>query len=266
MIFNQCFLTKNDCYKAGRKLTPSGIMVHSTGANNPNVNRYVPVGDKYSSLNWNRSGLQKCVHGFLGKMPDGTVDFVQTLPFTMRGWHSGPNSKAGCIAANNTHIGFECCEDNLQNKEYFELVYKKAVEVCAEICREFNLNPLKDGVIISHHEGHLRGVASNHGDIDHWFKIYRMTMDDFRRDVANIMRKGDEFMNKSQFSESMEEYRKSQSELPYSDWAEDEEVAIRIAKTGISDGSRPRDFASREEVFAMMLRLETRLVEMFGKE
>lgn len=37
----KCFLTANDCYKAGRTITPKGVMVHSTGANNPLVARYV---------------------------------------------------------------------------------------------------------------------------------------------------------------------------------------------------------------------------------
>ena len=32
------------------------------------------------------------------------------------------------------------------------------------LCQTFHLNPLADGVIISHKEGHSRGVASNHGD------------------------------------------------------------------------------------------------------
>ena len=28
---SQEFLTENDCYQAGRKIVPKGIMVHSTG-------------------------------------------------------------------------------------------------------------------------------------------------------------------------------------------------------------------------------------------
>lgn len=34
------FATNNECYKAGKEITPIGIMVHSTGANNPNLKRY----------------------------------------------------------------------------------------------------------------------------------------------------------------------------------------------------------------------------------
>ena len=32
---------KNGCYIVGKKHTPKGIMVHSTGANNPWLKRYV---------------------------------------------------------------------------------------------------------------------------------------------------------------------------------------------------------------------------------
>ena len=37
----QCILTGNDCYKAKRTIKPVGVMVHSTGADNPNLRRYV---------------------------------------------------------------------------------------------------------------------------------------------------------------------------------------------------------------------------------
>ena len=36
----RCLLTENDCYRAGRTIAPKGIMVHSTGADNPNLKRY----------------------------------------------------------------------------------------------------------------------------------------------------------------------------------------------------------------------------------
>lgn len=32
---SQEFLTENDCYQAGRKIVPKGIMVHSTGVAQP---------------------------------------------------------------------------------------------------------------------------------------------------------------------------------------------------------------------------------------
>ena len=37
MNLRKLIFTNNACYKAGRKIKPKGIMVHSTGANNPNL-------------------------------------------------------------------------------------------------------------------------------------------------------------------------------------------------------------------------------------
>ncbi len=41
MNLHKLILTNNACYKAGRTIVPKGIMVHSTGANNPWLKRYV---------------------------------------------------------------------------------------------------------------------------------------------------------------------------------------------------------------------------------
>ena len=45
MNLNKLIFTENACYKAGRKITVKGIMVHSTGANNPWLKRYVGPDD-----------------------------------------------------------------------------------------------------------------------------------------------------------------------------------------------------------------------------
>ena len=69
--------------------------------------------------------------------------------------------------------------------------YKNAVEYFALRCKELNLDPLSDGVIISHAEGHKRGYASNHGDVEHMWSKFGLTMDQFRKDVKAKMA-GDE--------------------------------------------------------------------------
>lgn len=174
--------TKNDVLKDGKIIKPAGIMIHSTGANNPKLSRYVDLGQ--NAMNWNRPGLDKAVHAFIGKDLDGSIATYQTLNWTKRGWHCGKGTKGSC---NNTHIGFEVCEDDLSSLEYFNGIYKEAVEFCAYLCKMFYLDPMKDGVIISHHEGYTRGLASNHADIDHWFKKFNKTMEQFRNDVKMEM-------------------------------------------------------------------------------
>ncbi len=191
-----CMLTANDCYRAGRTIKPVGVMVHSTGANNPNLKRYVqPVsttparadllaqlGTNANGNHWNRGNLDVCVHGFIGKLADGSVAAVQTLPWNQRGWHAG-NGTSG-RSANNTHISFEICEDGLTDPTYFKQAYQAAVELTAMLCKEYGLDPLADGVVICHQEGYRRGIASNHGDVLHWFPKHGKSMDDFRSDVA----------------------------------------------------------------------------------
>lgn len=198
----ECMLTENRCYKTKQTIKPKGVMVHSTGANNPNLRRYVqpsandPNRQKLLSFldvnfnhnDWNRSDLNACVHAFIGKLADGSVATAQTLPWNHRGWHAGKGTSGK--SANDTHISFEICEDNLTDSKYFSEVYHEAVMLTSYLCAAYDLNPLEDGVVICHSEGYDRGIASNHGDVMNWFPKHGKTMADFRRDVANNL-KGD---------------------------------------------------------------------------
>lgn len=178
MNLQKCFLTNNRCYKAGKVITPKGIMVHSTGANNPYLKRYVQpddgkLGKNVYNNSWNTDDVSVCVHAFIGKLADGTIATYQTLPWNHRGWHGGGSS-------NDTHIGFEICEDGLTDANYFKKVYAEAVELCVYLCKMFNLTE-KD--IICHSEGYKKGIASNHADVMHWFPKHGKSMDTFRADV-----------------------------------------------------------------------------------
>lgn len=168
-------LTNNDCYKANRTITPKGVMVHSTGCNQPKLSVW--------ASSWNKSGVEACVHAFIGKNSAGNVEVMQTLPWTHRGWHAGTGTSGK--SANNTHISFEICEDDLTDPEYFKECYKEAVKLCASLCQQFRLNPYTD--VICHSEGYQQGVASNHADVMHWFPKHGKTMDMFRKDVKALM-------------------------------------------------------------------------------
>lgn len=185
MNLNKLIFTENACYKAGKKITVKGIMVHSTGANNPWLKRYVgpddgKLGKNQYNNHWNTyhpGGREVCVHGFIGKLADGTVATYQCLPWDHRGWHAGGS-------ANNTHIGFEICEDDLTDGAYFAKVYKEAVELCAYLCKQYGLTEKN---IICHSEGYKQGVASNHGDVMHWFPKHGKSMDTFRAEVKTLL-------------------------------------------------------------------------------
>jgi LysM repeat protein len=192
MNLRKLIFTNNACYKAGRTIAVKGIMVHSTGANNPNLKRYVGSDDGLLGKNqynnhWNQDkpdGRQVCVHGFIGNLADGSIATYQTLPWNYRGWHGGSGTKG---SVNDTHIGFEICEDALTDAAYFNAVYKEAVELCAYLCKEYKLDPTADGVIIGHYEGYKRGIASNHADPRHWFPRHGKSMDTFRSEVKKLM-------------------------------------------------------------------------------
>lgn len=185
MNLHKLILTNNACYKAGKTIVPKGVMVHSTGANNPWLKRYVGPDDGLLGKNtynnhWNQDrpdGRQVCVHAFIGKLADGSIATYQTLPWNMRGWHCGGSG-------NDTHISFEICEDGLTDSAYFNAVYREAAELCAYLCREYGLTE-KD--VICHSEGYKMGIASNHSDVMHWFPRFGKSMDAFRADVKKLL-------------------------------------------------------------------------------
>lgn len=188
MQITKSLLTKNPCYQAGKTIKVKGLMLHSVGCSQPSAMAFIK--------SWNTSNKNVCVHGFI----DGnTGDVYQTLPWNYRGWHCGGT-------ANGTHIGIEMCEPDCikytsganftcsnENKarNTLKTTYKSAVELFAYLCKKYDLDPLKDGVIISHSEGYKRGIASNHADPEHlWKKLNTgYTMDGFRKDVKSAMTK-----------------------------------------------------------------------------
>lgn len=244
-------LTQNDCYRKGQYIRPRGVMVHSTGAANPWLRRYISPDDgrlgEPSSRHWNQSGVGACVHAMIGKIADGTVAVYQTLPWTMRGWHCGRSG-------NDTHISFEICEDSLTDRAYFQATYQAAVDLTAYLCRRFKLDPLADGVVLCHSEGYKRGIASNHADVLHWWGRYGVSMDNFRRDVAEKMKGGERDLTEQEVRaivrEEMAAAQAARDKLPVSGWAKDGLEKAKAA--GITDGTRPQSFATRQEVALMV--------------
>ena len=183
----QNYLTQSGCYKAGKHITVKGLMIHSVGCPQPKADVFMK--------NWNRADANACVHAIVE--PDG--DVYQLLPWDFRGWHCGGS-------ANNTHIGVEMTEPatiryaggaswaetgNGENtKNHVLATYRYAVELFAYLCRQFGLDPLADGVIISHSEGCKRGIASNHGDVEHLWSKFGLSMGQFRKDIGAAMEGG----------------------------------------------------------------------------
>lgn len=201
-----CMQTNSTCYKGTRTMTVLGVLWHSTGANNPWLKRYVQPSSNdanYSKLmellgknqygnDWNHIERQAGLNCWIGKLADGTVTTVQTMPWNYRPWGCGSGSKGSC---NSGWIQFEICEDSLTDKAYFDKVYKEGVEITAYLCKMYNLNPkgtvtvngVKVPVILDHQTSYQLGMGGNHGDVQHWFKRYGKTLDDVRNDVAKLL-------------------------------------------------------------------------------
>ena len=182
----QYYQTKNPCFTAGRKIKPSGIVVHSTGANNPNIKRYVGpddgiLGHNKNGNHWNKPSATKCVHAWIGKVADGSLKVYQTLPWDHRCWGVG-SGKNGSY--NASHIQFEICEDGLNDEAYYKAAFGLAKELCVMLCRAFDISPDN---IVGHYEAHNAGYGSNHGDPKNWQKKFGGSMAQFRADVKTLL-------------------------------------------------------------------------------
>jgi N-acetylmuramoyl-L-alanine amidase CwlA len=179
MKITQRFMKKNRCYTRPVKLKVEKLVLHSLGVAQPNANVLIS--------SWDNQEADKCVHAFIMEH-----EIIQTLPWDLKGWHVGSGSKGSW---NSSAIGVEICEpsghkynggtmvgyDVKKNAAYFTAVYNNAVELFASLCKEYNLDPMKD--IYCHCEVNKLGYASNHADVMQWFPKHRKSMDTFRKDV-----------------------------------------------------------------------------------
>lgn len=187
----KAYAVKNLCYIAAQKMIPQGIVVHSTGANNPNLKRYVDaveeVGVNQYGNHWNTAkpgGRKVCVHAFIGYDKNKEIRVAEILPLDICCWGVGKGKK-GSYNTNPAYIQFEICEDGLEDKTYYQKAFSVAAEYCAELCRAYNISVDK---IVGHCETYQLGYGSNHSDPEHWMKNFGESMDDFRKQVSDILK------------------------------------------------------------------------------
>ena len=190
-------MTKSPCYTGGRLIDVKGMYLHSIGCPCEKAQNIIN--------NENQANAGAAVQAVVqanGEVWQGLPVYPETKK-AMRNWHCGSGSKG---SGNNTHIGVEMTEpatikytggsswvevgDGSNTKAVVLANYKNAVAYFALRCKQFGIDPLKDGVIISHKEGHDRGYASNHGDPEHIWGKFGLTMNQFRRDVKTAMTGG----------------------------------------------------------------------------
>lgn len=184
--------SKNPCYRENRTIVPKGVMIHSIGVPQPDPKK---VADQF-----NRYEADACVHAVIGT----GEEVYQLLPWEYRAWHCGSGPKG---SGNDTYLSFEMTEPSTirytgganwidenpeSTRRHVYAVYHRAVELAAYLCRKYGLNPVGEGVLISHAEGHRRGIASNHADVEHIWSRENLSMEQFRKDVASAVKKASE--------------------------------------------------------------------------
>lgn len=180
----------NSCYLSNQKIRVEGLMLHSVGTPQPSAEVFAKQFNTFQP-----NGREVCPHAFL--QADGTV--YQILPWNHYGWHAGGST-------NRTHIGIEMCEpdtivytgpttfdvlDTSAARTYTEETYRSAVHLFAELCLAYDLDPLEEGVIVSHGEAGAQGTASDHTDPEHLWQGLDLpyTMESFRADVAEHLKR-----------------------------------------------------------------------------
>ena len=184
----EAYAKNNLCYKAARTMptgSPAGIIIHSTGANNPNLKRYVNApeicGENPYRNYFDRPDSNVCPHAVIGKDKNGEVKAAKLLPWNVCCWGCGNGSKGSYNYA-PAYIQIEIAEDALNDRAYFEDAFGLAADLCKRLMK--NYPTIKPENIISHKEACARGYASNHGDPEHWLARFGKNMDWFRGQVA----------------------------------------------------------------------------------
>lgn len=207
----KCIMKNSTCYKGTGKSTPVVVLWHSTGAKNTSISRYVQPYETDSNYNkmiallgknknkndWNHIVVKAGVNAWIGKLADGTVATVQSLPWDYAPWGCGSGKYGSCNGkVGGKHwIQLECCEDALTDTTYFNKIYKEACELTAYLCDMYGLDPngsvkingVKIPVILCHADSYKLGFGSNHSDVLHWFEKHGKTMEDVRKDVSSLM-------------------------------------------------------------------------------
>ncbi len=180
------YQTKSGCYKAAKPLGEvKGIVIHSTGSNDPYLNRYVEdhneLGYNSAENHWNTPNSDKMPHIFIGYDKDKKVVIVNTVSYGIACWCCGSGSNGSFDAPPNGHIQIQICEDSLEDRDYFrQAVFGAAVQICSSLCQTYNL---KVQSITSDKEAFNSGYASNCSNFEDWLAKYKCTMDDFRSAV-----------------------------------------------------------------------------------
>lgn len=193
----QAMAVKNKCYKDANPANMTGVLFHSTAANNPYLKRYVDapalVGVNQYNNTWNDyqpGGRTVCVHAFVGYDINNKIRVAQILPYNYACYGVGAGSKGSMNYNPNAKIQFEMCEDALTSKAFLDAMLDVACQYAAELCIKFGWDPLGKinglPIITDHQEACSLGWGGNHGDILHWLKPHGYNLAYVKNKVEEI--------------------------------------------------------------------------------
>lgn len=187
------YLTRNDCYKSGRTITPTCMQLHTIGTGQNTASSLASY--------WNQSGIQACVHYCIDAETEDLV--LHFLPDNRRSWADGGYGNGHAITVELMESDYMKYSGNgasftITNEAKFKAdvtrAYNTAVKFFALKCKEYGWNPqekMSNGLyrVFSHDEGRRLGLSTAHVDPTHIWGRYGWTMDKFRADVAKAMGK-----------------------------------------------------------------------------
>lgn len=185
----QAYFTEHPCYNGKKRaISPVGILVHSTGAINPELRRYVDseelLGRNQYNNHWNKPNATKSVHAFIGYDKAYDVIIAETLPHDIACWGAGKGRKGSYNYDPHAYLQFEICQGSNADSTYYWKVIHVAEEYCAHLCKLYGWTAEN---ITSHAEAHAAGYANNHSDPQNWMKHFGDDMDKFRDRVQALL-------------------------------------------------------------------------------
>lgn len=225
---------------------PDVLILHTTGAT------------LQSNINWLGNPFSQVSYHFI---IDTNGDIHQFVPITGMAWHSGTRNGNGINNNDNVHSTIELVRRRNVNANVYSIGVGFA-EMADSRPTEAQLNSIPDlyswlelmGVnipinrqhIVGHHEVTPRTRSPLGTDVGINFPFNRLlTMIEQRKQE-------DEEMTQQKFNEMMDNYMQTLNTRPASGWAVSE--LEEAQRRGITDGTRPQAFVTREQSAIMALR------------
>lgn len=220
MKISKQHLPRTSKKRTGRKMIPTYITIHSTGNSKStaqNERDYLT-----NPINTNSTGWHYVV---------GDNIIIEAIPPTEIGYHAGDGRNG---PGNTKSIGIEMVETGNRDK-----VIKNTIKLVKYLQDRFNITNDK---VVRHYDWTGKNcprILNKNGYWSEW--IYFKT----------LLRKEDNKMTDKEIRKIIKEEIQGLNSKP-SSWAKDDwEKAIEF---GITDGSRPKGLATREEVISLIFR------------